>query len=526
MPPAAGAAPPPAVPRRRLAGLAVDLILVALVGLVATAMRLIFLSAGAPAFVTPDSDDYLWPGYALAHGLGFEPELRRTPLYPFFIAAIMAPGGSLVTIVVVQHAVGVLTAMTTYLLGRVSFGDGSLSRWERAGVRVAAFPGRLSGLLAGLAVAVSGPLLIYEHYLMSEAFFTFVLTLALTALVITLRRPTTVWLLVAGALVAVTALTRPIGQVLVPLALILPVLPLPLEEGWGEGGRMKGGLRRAALVACGIAVVLAPWTIRNLVVHGTTGAEGALGQALIGRTVRHDKGFRYDDPARPDPDLTRAAARRIIQQEADTGEASGGTITARVRDELGLTQAQTSNLLRDLAVAEIVAQPRHYLATTGEMAWELFQGRNERLLGNWRQRTTRNWDRKWDPRLVALLDDDRPAEGAPYERADAVTSFFQPWRWRTPIAWLFGIGLLSALILPRYRPALAPALAAILLVLAAAALDGLVWRFRYPADPAIAVVAAGGLAVPLVLLLTLARTWLPGRQPATLEEENTACPLR
>jgi hypothetical protein len=37
------------------------------------------------------------------------------------------------------------------------------------------------------------------------------------------------------------------------------------------------------------------------------------------------------------------------------------------------------------------------------------------------------------------------------------------------------------------------------LVVAAAALDGLVWRFRYPADPAISVVAAGGLAVPLEL---------------------------
>ena len=29
--------------------------------------------------------------------------------------------------------------------------------------------------------------------------------------------------------------------------------------------------------------------------------------------------------------------------------------------------------------------------------------------------------------------------------------------------------------------------------------DGLVWRFRYPVDPAIAVVAAAGLAMPLAL---------------------------
>jgi hypothetical protein len=267
---------------------------------------------------------------------------------------------------------------------------------------------------------------------------------------------------------------------------------------------------RAATIAVGIAIVLAPWTIRNLVVHGTTGAEGALGQALIGRTVRHDRGFVYDDPAHPDPDPTRAAARRIIQQEADGGEPSGGTITTRVRDELGLTQAQTSTLLRDLALAEIAERPGHYLSTTGEMAWELFQGRNERLLGNWRQRTTRNWDRKWDPRLVALLDPDRPAEGEPYEQADSVTSFFQPWRWRMPISWLFGIGTVVAVLVPRYRAALAPAVTALVLVVAAAALDGLVWRFRYPADPAIAVVAAGGLAVPLVLIGAVLRRLFTG----------------
>ncbi len=456
--------------------------------LVAAVVRGRFLAAGPPTFVTPDSDDYLWPGYALAAGLGFEPELRRTPLYPVFIAAVLASGGNLATLAVVQHGLGVVTAALTFGLGRVALGG---------------VVGRPAGLLAGLMVALSGPLLVYEHYLMSEALFTLTLTLGLLVLTVALRRPSARWLLAAGAAIALAALTRPIGQAVVPIALVLPVLlALP---AW------RTGLRRAALVATGIVLVLAPWTIRNLALHGTTGADGALGQALIGRTVRHDKGFRYDDPANPDPDPTRAAARRIIQQEADDGEPSGGTITSRVRDELGLSQAQTSALLRDLALSEIVERPGHYLSGTGEMAWELFQGRNERLLGNWRQRTTRNWDRRWDARLVALLDPDTPAEGEPYERADAVTSFFQPWRWRTPITWLFGIGSVLALAVPRLRPALAPAATALVLVLAAAALDGLVWRFRYPADPAIAVVVAGGLFAPLALAWTALSGYRLGR---------------
>jgi hypothetical protein len=481
---------------RRRGGLLLDALLLLIVVGVATAVRSRFLAVGAPVFVTPDSDDYLWPGYALASGLGFDPELRRTPLYPIFIGAVLATGGDLARLAAVQHGLGVVTAGLTFGLGRVAFGP---------------LAGRIAGLLAGLMAALSGPLLIYEHFLMSEALFTLILTLALLVLVVALRHPSRAWLLLAGATVALAGLTRPIGQATVPIALGLPfLLALP---SW------RAGLTRAATVGIGIVLVLAPWTIRNLVVHGTTGAEGALGQALIGRTVRHDRGFVYDEPAHPDPDPTRAAARKIIQQEADGGEPSGGTITTRVREELGLTQAQTSALLRDLALAEIAERSGHYLATTREMAWELFQGRNERLLGNWRQRTTRNWDRKWDPRIVALLDPDRPAEGEPYERADAITSFFQPWRWRSQISWLFGIGAGIALLVPRYRPALAPAATALVLVLAAAALDGLVWRFRYPADPAIAVVAAGGLVVPLAFagsrLTRLARR--SGGRPAGMQ---------
>jgi hypothetical protein len=486
-----GADRPSPSPATSRAGLLADGVLVLVVVAVAALVRARFLSAGPPTFVTPDSDDYLWPGFALASGLGFDPELRRTPLYPIFIAGVLAAGGDLATLATVQHALGVGTAGLTYGLGRVAFGP---------------LAGRGAGLLAGLMVALSGPLVIYEHYLMAEALFTLVLTLALLVLVVALRRPATPWLLAAGGAVALAGLARPIGQLVVPVALGLPLLlALP---GW------RAGLRRSALAAIGIVLVLAPWMVRNVVVHGTTGAEGALGQALIGRTVRHDSGFQYDDPARPDPDPTRAAARRIVQQEADGGEPSGGTITQRVRDELGLTQAQTSALLRDLALAEIAERPAHYLATTGQIAWELLQGRNERLLGNWRQRTTRNWDRKWDPRLAALLDPDRPAEGEPYERADGVTSFFQPWRWRAPIAWLFGVGAVVALVVPRFRPALAPAMTAVLLVVAAAALDGLVWRFRYPADPAIAVVAAGGLAAPLALAGAAFARYRRSRRPA------------
>ncbi len=447
----------------------VDLLALIVVLAVAAWIRLEFARIGVPALVTTDSDDYLWPGYALAHGLGFDLELRRTPLYPLFVALVLKVGGNLATLTVAQHVLGIITAGLTFGLGRVTFGP-------------------LAGLLAGLAIAVSGPMLIYEHYVMSEALFTLFLTLALLTLTLALRRGTRLLLLTAGATVALAVLTRPIGQALIPIAVGSAfLLALP---------RWRVGASRALLVAAGLLLVLSPWLARNWLAHGTAGSESALGEALIARTIRHDRGFVYDDPARPDPDPVRAAARRIIQEEAN-GEASGGTISAHIRDELGLTQARTNALLRDLAIDVIRQRPAHYAATTGDMAWQLFRGVNERLRGNWRERTTRNWDNQWDPHLATLLDPETPAEGAAYERADALTSAFQPWRWRGALTWLFGIGALAALLLPRFRLGLLPALAVVALVVLAAALDGLVWRYRYPVDPALFVVAAGGIAAPL-----------------------------
>src|SRR4029079_18139166 len=111
----------------------------------------------------------------------------------------------------------------------------------------------------------------------------------------------------------------------------------------------------------------------------------------------------------------------------------------------------------------------------------------------WRERTTRNWDNKWDSRLTPLVKTVPPAEGPAYERADALVSFFQPWRWRWPLVLLLALGLLGALARPSWRPALLLPVAAGLIVLASAALDGNVWRYRYPVDPLLAFTIGGGV---------------------------------
>jgi hypothetical protein len=170
-----------------------------------------------------------------------------------------------------------------------------------------------------------------------------------------------------------------------------------------------------------------------------------------------------------------------------------------VRDQLGLTQAQTSNLLRQVAVEAILAQPGYYLRSTVKKAGEILVGKRETVLAPWRERTTRNWDNKWDPRLTALVKVVPPAEGREYARADALVSAFQPWRWNRRLA----------LLLP---------VAAGLVVLASAALDGDVWRYRYPVDPLLAVTIGGGAELLWWLArLGFGRVRARGRTPARQE---------
>jgi hypothetical protein len=139
------------------------------------------------------------------------------------------------------------------------------------------------------------------------------------------------------------------------------------------------------------------------------------------------------------------------------------------------------------------------------MAGQILVGKRETVIAPWRERTTRNWDNKWDPRLTALVDSPPRPEGPDYERADAIVSFFQPYRWRREIGLLLVLGCAAAALRAAWRPALLVPAAAGLIVLASAALDGLVWRYRYPVDPLLAVTGAGGVQALWLASLALVR---------------------
>src|SRR4029079_12572630 len=126
--------------------------------------------------------------------------------------------------------------------------------------------GRLAGLLGGLAVGLSGPQLLYEHYLMTETLFTFLLVLGLVAAVAGLRRASGRLVLISGLVFGLCALTRPLGQV---FPLILPAAALlGAAGGVGWRPRLRLAARVGLLALVGYALVALPWMLRNRLVGG------------------------------------------------------------------------------------------------------------------------------------------------------------------------------------------------------------------------------------------------------------------
>ena len=146
------------------------------------------------------------------------------------------------------------------------------------------------GLVGGLLVALNGALVLAEHSLLTEALFVPVITATLVVLVAALRSGR-LWLFaLSGVLLGVATLTRPVAQGLVPL---VPLGAL-LVTGWSRRALVQSVV---ALAAFGL--VLVPWMFKSAAEHDTASV-GSLGQSLVGRTARHDRGaFTYYDPAAP-----------------------------------------------------------------------------------------------------------------------------------------------------------------------------------------------------------------------------------
>jgi Dolichyl-phosphate-mannose-protein mannosyltransferase len=221
-----------------------------LLALVAIAVRLIPLTRRSTDFaiLPPDSIQYLELSDGLRHGCGFarlvngvcaSPEILRTPGYPLLLTA--QPG--IRSMLMIQSVMaGTLCLLLAYWVNQ---------RWNLS-----------AALLAEAIVAFDMPSITAANVILSDAFFQFILFLAVIPALLaatTKRYRRIAWLMASwvGMAAALAILTKPIALIL-PVALLLPFL---LSTHLSHRARIASA---AVAFAIPIAVTFT-WITRNYV---------------------------------------------------------------------------------------------------------------------------------------------------------------------------------------------------------------------------------------------------------------------
>lgn len=218
---------------------------------IAAVLRLIVLlaAAGSPQrYWSLDDRDYLGvahhlhASYVASSGKWFDVGLSRPPAYPLFLRGIFDVFGThYVAVVAAQLVLSVATVAATYWLAAMLL------------------PHR-PALVAAAAVAVDPASIVFSNLMLTETPFALLLTVGL-ALIVLARRRGMIWLgAVAGLILGVATLTRPVSEYL-PLFLVPAIALAPTVM------RRSAGLVALAVLV-GFVIPTGAWIARNDVKTG------------------------------------------------------------------------------------------------------------------------------------------------------------------------------------------------------------------------------------------------------------------
>lgn len=175
-----------------------------------------------------------------------DPRWIRPPLFPLWLALTLGPGNHLLLARLGQVFLGGVLMVLLYRVTRSAWGD------------------RRSALVCAALAALSLPLIVFSNYLMAEMLLLVLLCGLLLVLLALARRPQHPGrsryglAALAGVLLGLAMLTKPIALAAIPATLGAAV-------AGGQSWRRRVGY--ALLVLVGVAVVLAPWAVRNGLVY-------------------------------------------------------------------------------------------------------------------------------------------------------------------------------------------------------------------------------------------------------------------
>jgi hypothetical protein len=219
-------------------------------------------------------------------------DLAWPPGYPVFLNLVFsALGESLPSVALAQLMLSGVTSLLLYAIG------------EAAG-----FP--RAGMVAAWLSAVSPTAALWSLTVMSETLFAFLLVGATASWVISWRTRRVVPMLLAGGLLSLSALVRPI-------VLVLPLLwaaLAALETGRKEEARR--GLRAALTLLLPVVIVVVGWSLRNQAAHGKFTFATVGGRTLLnfnmGLVVAEVRGVTRDE-AMPEIASWRDPGREALE---------------------------------------------------------------------------------------------------------------------------------------------------------------------------------------------------------------------
>jgi 4-amino-4-deoxy-L-arabinose transferase-like glycosyltransferase len=301
--------------------------------LVATALGLLIVFVGfrLQGLVDTKFDPYYFGamGKSIAHGDGFAPFgnliQRRAPLYPLMIAAIYYLFGEQPTLVYIAQVLLLAgTSVLVYDIGRRTFN-----------VR--------TGVIAALLCSFNPMLLRYVGDLQLETLLTFLMVACVWAAVRFYNRPTVRMGVMLGGTAALASLTKSV-------ALPFPFLFAAVALGLAVVRRQRVSPVAYLAMFAAMAVLIAPWTIRN---YFATGGHFVL--LSSGTSDAFLRGYIF---SKPEYALLRLPPYEYAENESNLlfqslAQAAG---TEWQRDDY-----ETDQILNRAAVQKFVAQPGEFV---------------------------------------------------------------------------------------------------------------------------------------------------------------------
>jgi Tfp pilus assembly protein PilF len=307
------------------------------IGLLALALRLLSLLAlrrgDLLSLYLGDAASYDAWARALAAGdwVGHT-VFYQAPLYPYLLGLVYATLGTDPLIIRLLQALGGSLACVLLALAGERFFD------------------RRSGRVAGLILALYPPAIFFDGLIEKASLATLLVTGMLYSLGRARHDPRARWLLAAGAILGLLALTRENALIFAPVLLAWAIVQRPALPA-RPGARRYAG---AAWLLAGLLAVLLPVAIRN----AAAGGEFALTTAQLGPNVYIGNNPRADGTYQPllagrgDAAYERADATRLAER-------------ALGRE---LTPGEVSHYWFGQALGFVRAQPLRWLALLGRKA--------------------------------------------------------------------------------------------------------------------------------------------------------------